>query len=199
MEPTTPTKNYVIERTPEDTPIKDESPAPASRGGRGRGRGRRGRGRGGARGGRAPAAEKPTVTINPPSRWRMRGRARKVLDNPRIQAVLDRRHELKRQYRVLTIFQKAGLSVIQERSYNKLNKNPEYHKTLPEYGEVERRLQKQEKAVAAVHDSERELELDLATRIFEQNTDYEHRAYDVSLALLKLILSDFLFSAEFKS
>jgi hypothetical protein len=173
-----------IEEVLQVASVIDGSPAPASRGGRGRGRGRRGRGGRGARGGRAPAAEKPAGIIKThASRWRGRGRARKVLDNPRIQAVLDRRHELKRQYRVLVTFQKAGLEIIRERSHKLLTntKTPDYYKTLPEYEEVERRLQRQEEAVVANHDRKRELELDLAERTLAMNTDYENKAYDVCL------------------
>jgi hypothetical protein len=136
----------------DDEPVIPQVSAPPTRGRGGyRGRGGRGRGRGRGRGGRGASAlsgrSTPQVASTPIAkgrggmrgRGRGRGRARNVAA-PQFRALYDRRADLKNQYRALATLQRVALSVIADKSVARLEADPKYHESLPEYEIIQNRL-----------------------------------------------------------
>ncbi|KAN0115348.1 hypothetical protein V8E51_004892 [Hyaloscypha variabilis] len=175
----------------------DQQPT-RGRGGRGRGgyRGRatKGKGRGGTRGkgrgGRGASAASghntPIVVVAPPAGvgrifrggrgGRGRGRVRK--DTPRnVLSLYDRKHHLREQYLAIAQIQRNALLVLSDKSLARLQTDPRYHETLPEYAAVQNKLKQNYEKHSANLQQEKAKKNAYLERQKKQNDDYEHRKF----------------------
>lgn len=172
-----------------DEPVIPQVVAPVTRGRGGfRGRGGRGRGRGRGRGGRGASAlsgrSTPQVASTPVGkgrggmrgRGRGRGRARNIAA-PQFRALYDRRADLKNQYRALATIQKVALSVIADKSLARLESDPKYHQSLPQYEMIQNTLKEnyEQHLLNLKEDHDRQLAL------LEQQQDYDAKYQDDQL------------------
>jgi hypothetical protein len=183
----------------EEPPVLDDEPvipqvvAPVTRGRGGfRGRGGRGRGRGRGRGGRGASAlsgrSTPQVASTPVGRGRggMRGRGRgrgraRNIAAPQFRALYDRRADLKNQYRALATIQKVALSVIADKSLARLESDPKYHESLPQYEMIQNTLKEnyEQHLLNLKHDYDRKLGL------LERQQDYDAKYQEDQLMVCR--------------
>jgi hypothetical protein len=156
----------------------DISPSPIPdrpiRGGHGRGRGRgRGRGGRGARGGSGLTSRgTPAVEFVPSIVKGGRGRGGhrvKKSDNARIQALYHRKHALKLQYRQVALLQRDALKELSQKSLKRLNEDPNYHTSLPEFFEATKAIDEKYAEVMQKIEAERLIKEDYLKRKLERS------------------------------
>ncbi len=184
--------------SPEELVATNNATAPPlsgrGRGTRGRG-GRGGRGFRGGRGGRGGRSSTATPVIQSSQsnavasrkaavRGRGRGRARRNGENPRIQALLDRKSDLKRHFKAVALLHRDALGQIREKALAMTKSDPNFHKTLPQYGMIQEELKKRHEDVTIDYEVEHNLKIGYAQRQKAMDDAYVNQQFHVSQLIL---------------
>ncbi|PKS11931.1 hypothetical protein jhhlp_001226 [Lomentospora prolificans] len=149
------------------------SPPPTDTPSRGRGRGR-GKGRGKRKSLAKTKALAAVKKLVPTGR---RGRIKQYSD-PRVQAAYERQREVKTAYLSIISHVKPALEELASRNIEKLKKDSNAHKAVPEHDIVKNQLDAKLTEVTGHADKVLETQLGLIERSHEKNTEFQNMQYE---------------------
>lgn len=152
------------------------SPPPTDTPSRGRGRGR-GKGRGKRKSLAKTKALAAVKKLVPTGR---RGRIKQYSD-PRVQAAYERQREVKTAYLSIISHVKPALEELASRNIEKLKKDSNAHKAVPEHDIVKNQLDAKLTEVTGHADKVLETQLGLIERSHEKNTEFQNMQYEVGV------------------
>ena len=179
--PPSPTEQVMSNNaTPIATPVPG-SPASGAMGLKPRGRGRWGRQR-------VPKEPKPSVEPSEKNKKRLPGRRRAPNPNDSIEADMRRQLQLRMAYRAVVKHLKPILQEIANRTEEKIDMDPEYHKTCEQYEIVNSQLD--ERLQRRLHDVDMEEEVIVghARDMCQKESELVRTQYKVRLHVLGSVL-----------
>jgi len=144
----------------------------------------RGRGKGKGRGKRKSLAKAKTFAgVKKPVPTGRRGRIKQYND-PRVQAAYERQREVKSAYLSIISHMKPALEELASRNIEKLKKDPEIHKTVPEFDIITEQLDTRLTKVLNEAQADYDKEMALLNLSFEKDREFIGLQHEVSISSL---------------